>query len=57
MFTNDELRTNRKNAVWAGVFYIIATAATILSAVFSGFLGGPVAGELVPDYLGQAFRK
>ena len=53
MFTKDELRTGRKNAVWAGVFYIIATAAPSLSVVFSGFLGGPVAGELVPDYLIQ----
>jgi hypothetical protein len=33
------------------VFYIIATAAPILTVSFSGFLGGGVAGETVPNYL------
>ena len=46
------MNTSRKNLVWAGVFYIIATAAPILSALFLGFLGGG-AGELIPDYLVQ----
>jgi hypothetical protein len=44
-------RANRKNEIWAGVFYIIATAAPILTVSFIGFLGGGVAGEPVPDYL------
>ena len=43
--------TKRKNARWAGVFYIIATAAPILTFPFIGFLGGGVAGEPIPDYL------
>jgi len=43
--------TNRKNARWAGVFYIIATVAPILTFPFIGFLGGGSAGEPIPDYL------
>jgi hypothetical protein len=43
--------TNRKNERWAGVFYIIATVAPILTISFIGFLGGGVAGEPIPDYL------
>jgi hypothetical protein len=44
--------TNRKNARWAGVFYIIATVAPISTIIFVGFLGGAVAGgEPIPDYL------
>ena len=44
--------TYRKNARWAGVFYIIATLAPISTIFFVGFLGGQVAGvEPVPDYL------
>ena len=43
--------TNRRNARWAGVFYIIATVAPILTFPFIGFLGGGVAGEPLPDYL------
>ena len=43
--------TNRRHARWAGVFYIIATAAPILTFPFIGFLGGGVAGEPIPDYL------
>ena len=44
--------TNRKNARWAGVFYIIATLAPISTILFVGFLGGAVAGgEPIPDYL------
>jgi hypothetical protein len=43
--------TNRKNARWAGVFYIIATVAPISTIFFVGFLGGEVAGEPIPDYL------
>ncbi len=46
-------QTDRKNARWAGVFYIMATAAPILTVSFIGFLGGGVAGELVPDFLVQ----
>jgi hypothetical protein len=44
-------RRNRRYARWAGVFYIIATAAPILTFPFIGFLGGGVAGEPIPDYL------
>jgi hypothetical protein len=45
------MNTNRKNERWAGVFYIFATAAPILTVVFIGFLGGGVSGEPIPDYL------
>jgi hypothetical protein len=45
------MNSHRKNAIWAGVFYIIATAAPILTISFVGFLGGGVAGEPSPDYL------
>ncbi len=46
------MNTNRKNARWAGVFYIIATVAPISTIFFVGFLGGEVAGgEPIPDYL------
>ena len=41
----------RKSEKWAGVFYVIATAAPILTMLFVGFLGGGVAGERIPDYL------
>jgi hypothetical protein len=44
--------TNRKNARWAGVFYIIATVAPISTVFFVGFLGGQIAGGgPIPDYL------
>jgi hypothetical protein len=43
--------SSRKNARWAGVFYIIATVAPILTFPFIGFLGGGVAGEPSADYL------
>jgi hypothetical protein len=44
--------TDRKNAIWAGVFYIIATLAPISAFFFVGFLGGEVSGqEPIPDYL------
>jgi hypothetical protein len=45
------MNSNRKNARWAGVFYIIATVAPIATIFFIGFLGGGVAGEPMPDYL------
>jgi hypothetical protein len=45
------MNTNRKNARWAGVFYIIATVAPISTIFFIGFLGGEIAGEPIPDYL------
>ncbi len=45
------MNTSRKNARWAGVFYIMATLAPILTFPFVGFLGGGVAGEPDPDYL------
>jgi hypothetical protein len=45
------MSTDRKNARWAGVFYIIATVMPILTIAFTGFLGGGVAGEPIPDYL------
>jgi hypothetical protein len=46
-----KMNTDRKNARWAGVFYIIATVAPISTFFFIGFLGGGVAGEPIPDYL------
>ena len=45
------MNTSRKHARWAGVFYIIATVAPILTAFSIGFLGGGVTGEASPDYL------
>jgi len=45
------MNTNRKNAIWAGIFYIIATVAPISTFYFIGFLGGGVAGEPIADYL------
>jgi len=47
------MNTGRSNARWAGVFYIIATVAPILTIAFIGFLGGGVAGEPIPDYLAK----
>jgi hypothetical protein len=49
-----EMGADRQNARWAGVFYIMATAAPILTVAFIGYLGGGVAGEPVPDYLARA---
>jgi hypothetical protein len=46
--------TYRKNSRWAGVFYIIATVAPLLTYPFIGFLGGGSAGEPIPDYLVHA---
>ena len=44
--------TYRKNAIWAGIFYILATAVPILTVAFIGFLGGGLTGgEPIPDYL------
>jgi hypothetical protein len=51
MSVGEELNTSRKNAVWAGAFYILATAAPIATFFFIGFLGGGVAGDPIPDYL------
>jgi CubicO group peptidase (beta-lactamase class C family) len=45
------MNKSRKNARWAGIFFIIATAAPISTIFFLGFLGGGIAGETVPDYL------
>jgi hypothetical protein len=45
------MNASRKNARWAGIFYIIATVAPISTIFFIGFLGGGVAGEPIPDYL------
>jgi len=45
------MNTRRRNERWAGVFYILATAAPILTIPFIGFLGGGVTGEPIPDYL------
>jgi hypothetical protein len=45
------MNTSRKNAIMAGVFYIIATVAPISTIFFIGFLGGGIAGEPIPDYL------
>ena len=44
------MKTYRKNAIWAGIFYIIATAAPMLTVAFIDFLGGAVSGETIPDY-------
>ena len=43
--------SNRRSAVIVGVLFIIASAAPISTIFFTGFLGGGVAGEPVPDYL------
>lgn len=45
------MNSSRKNERWAGVFYIIATAAPITAYYFIRFLGAGVAGEPIPDYL------
>ena len=46
------MNTNRKNAIMAGVFYIIATVAPISTIFFVGFLGGGInEGEPIADYL------
>jgi hypothetical protein len=45
------MNTNRKTAIAAGVLFIIATAAPIMTAPFLGFLGGGIIGEPIPDYL------
>lgn len=42
---------NKNLAMWAGIFYIMATAAPILTFPFIGFLGGGSAGEPILDYL------
>ena len=47
------MNASRTNARWAGVFYIIATVAPILTIAFIGFLGGGVAGEPIPEYLAK----
>jgi hypothetical protein len=51
MTVKEKTDTNRTNARWAGIFYIAASAAPILTIFFIGFLGGGVAGEPVPDFL------
>lgn len=45
------MNSSRRTAVLAGVLYIVATAAPILTAPFLGFLGGGIIGEPAPDYL------
>jgi hypothetical protein len=45
------MNADRRAAIWAGVFYILASAAPISTLFFVGFLGGGVAGETAPDYL------
>jgi len=47
------MNSNRKNARWAGVFYIFATVAPIATIYFVGFLGGGVTGEPISNYLSQ----
>jgi hypothetical protein len=50
-----EMDTHRRNAVWAGIFYIAATVAPISTVFFVGFLGGEIAGGgPIPDYLAYA---
>jgi hypothetical protein len=53
MTARGRMNADRANARWAGVFYIMATAAPILTTFFIGFLGGGVAGQPVPDYLAR----
>ena len=48
----EDLDSNRKSAIIVGVLFIVASAAPISTIFFTGFLGGGVAGEPVPDYLG-----
>ena len=45
--------SNRKAAIIVGVLFIIASAAPISTYFFTGFLGGGIAGEPIPDYLGN----
>ena len=45
------MNTSRKNEMWAGVFYIIATVAPIFAYYFIRFLGGGIPAEPVPDFL------
>lgn len=48
------MNTKRKYEIWAGIFYIMATAAPIATLPFTGFLGGVIAAsEPSPDYLAQ----
>ena len=51
------MNSNRKNARWAGVFYVTATVAPILTYFFIGFLGGGVGEETIPDYLADVSAK
>ena len=41
----------RTNARWAGIFFILVSAAPISTAFFIGFLGGGITGEPAPDYM------
>ena len=43
------MNTSRKNEMWAGVFYIIATVAPIFAYYFIRFLGGGIPAEPDPD--------
>ena len=45
------MNSNKKTARIVGVLFIIATLAPILTALFTGFLGGGALGEAAPDYL------
>ena len=45
--------SDRNITIWAGVFYIIATVAPILTYFFIRFLEGGVTGESILDYLVQ----
>ena len=45
--------SNRKAAIIVGVLFIIASAAPISTYFFTGFLGGGIVGEPIPDYLGN----
>ena len=47
------MSTYKKNAIMAGVCYILATVAPISTVFFTGYLGGGVAGEPAPDYLAR----
>ena len=52
------MNTDRRNAMWAGIFYILATAAPISTLPFTGFLGGVVAAKkAVPDYLPEILTR
>jgi hypothetical protein len=50
----EQKNTNKKTAIIVGVFFIVATAAPMLTSIFIGFLGGGITGQQpIPGYLVQ----